>query len=134
MRKRRFTGLCAALGLTAAAVAASTPTAQAAPATVRTGVSISSYSDCPRGWFCAYEHRDGLGRMARFQKGAADLRDFNLNDQISSVFNNLGNGQTFCTFLDINFNGATWLVGNWRGNTAQYHRDENISSLALGCF
>ena len=79
---RRFTGFCAALALTAAALMASTPTAQASangPATV------TAYQDCPVGWFCAWEDRGGWGAMARFRTGSDDLRDFRLNDKISSV-------------------------------------------------
>ncbi|MGW3955231.1 peptidase inhibitor family I36 protein [Streptomyces sp. NPDC004752] len=127
---QRFTGLCAALGLAAVAVTASTTTTQAAPTTIETGRSITAYQDCPVGWFCAWEDEGGWGRMARFQLGSDDLRDFNLNDQISSVWNRTG--KTFCTWLNINRDGASWPVGNWRGNTAQYNRNDNISSLWVG--
>lgn len=127
---QRFTRLCAALGLAAAGMVASVPTAQASTATVERDVSITAYQDCPVGWFCAWEDAGGLGRMARFQTGSDDLRDFNLNDQISSVWNRTG--RTFCTWLNINRDGATWAVGNWQGNTSQYNRNDNISSLHVG--
>ncbi|MEU6301183.1 peptidase inhibitor family I36 protein [Streptomyces chartreusis] len=127
---RRFTSLCTALGLAAAGVVASAPIAQASTATVERDVTITAYQDCPVGWFCAWEDAGGWGRMARFQTGSDDLRDFNLNDQISSVWNRTG--RTFCTWLNINRDGATWPVGNWQGNTSQYNRNDNISSLHVG--
>lgn len=127
---QRFTRLCAALGLAAVGVMASVPTAQASTTTVERDVSITAYQDCPVGWFCVWEDAGGWGRMARFQTGSDDLRDFNLNDQISSVWNRTG--KTFCTWLNINRDGATWPVGNWQGNTSQYNRNDNISSLRVG--
>lgn len=127
---QRFASFCAALGLAAVGAMASVPTAQASTTTIETGVSITSYSDCPAGWFCAYEDPNGLGRMARFQLGSDDLRDFNLNDQISSVWNR--RGLNFCTWLNIQEDGGPWEVGNWQGNTSQYNRDNNISSLWVG--
>ncbi|MEV5913515.1 peptidase inhibitor family I36 protein [Streptomyces chartreusis] len=93
-------------------------------------MTITAYQDCPVGWFCAWEDAGGWGRMARFQTGSDDLRDFNLNDQISSVWNRTG--RTFCTWLNINRDGAPWPVGNWQGNTSQYNRNDNISSLHVG--
>ncbi|MEV8408927.1 peptidase inhibitor family I36 protein [Streptomyces niveus] len=127
---RRFTGLSAALGLAALAVMASAPGAQASAAGPETGATITAYQDCPVGWFCAWEDRGGWGDMARFQLGSDDLRDFRLNDKISSVWNRTGN--TFCTWLNINRDGASWAVGNWRGDTVQYNREDNISSLWVG--
>ncbi len=127
---QRFTALCAAVGLAAAGVVASVPTAQASATTVERDVSITAYQDCPVGWFCAWEDAGGWGRMVRFQTGSDDLRDFNMNDQISSVWNRTG--RTFCTWLNINRDGATWPVGNWQGNTSQYNRNDNISSLRVG--
>ncbi|MFE9610844.1 peptidase inhibitor family I36 protein [Streptomyces sp. NPDC006012] len=127
---QRFTRLCAALGLAVVGAMASTTTTQAATTTVDTSKSIMAYQDCPVGWFCAWEDAGGWGRMARFQVGSDDLRDFNLNDQISSVWNRTG--KTFCTWLNINRDGATWPVGNWQGNTSQYNRNDNISSLWVG--
>lgn len=127
---KRLTGLCAAVGLAAVGVVASVPAAQASTTTVKTSFSITAYQDCPVGWFCAWADTGGLGKMARFQTGSDDLRDFNLNDQISSVWNRTGN--LFCTWLNINRDGATWPVGNWQGNTSQYSRDNNISSLWVG--
>ncbi|MFI6698089.1 peptidase inhibitor family I36 protein [Streptomyces sp. NPDC050509] len=115
--------LCAALGLAAVAMAAM-PTAQASPTTART------YADCPAGWFCAWEHEGGKGKMVRFQNGVKKLSDFGMNDKISSVWNR--SGQIFCTYLDNNYKGATWAVGSWQGNTAKYHRNDNISSLRAG--
>lgn len=118
---QRFTGLCAALGLAAVGTIAATPTAQASTTT------ITAYQDCPVGWFCVWEDAGGWGRMARFQMGSDDLRDFDLNDQISSVWNRTGG--KFCTWLNINRDGAVWPVGNWQGNTSQYNRNDNISSV-----
>ncbi|MFE3598566.1 peptidase inhibitor family I36 protein [Streptomyces sp. NPDC059096] len=115
--------LCAALGLAAAALAAM-PTAQASPSTAAT------YDDCPAGWFCAWEHKDGQGKMVRFQNGVKKLSDFGMNDKISSVWNR--SGQIFCTYLDNDYKGATWAVGTWKGNTSQYNRNDNISSLRAG--
>ncbi|MFF2185325.1 peptidase inhibitor family I36 protein [Streptomyces sp. NPDC058155] len=127
---RRFTGFCAALTLAAAALMASGPGAQASASGPATGRTITAYQDCPVGWFCAWEDRGGWGDMARFQMGSDDLRDFRLNDKISSVWNRTGN--TFCTWLNINRDGATWAVGNWRGDTVQYNREDNISSVWVG--
>ncbi|MET8685405.1 peptidase inhibitor family I36 protein [Streptomyces sp. NPDC004732] len=127
---QRFTRLCSAVGLAAAGVLVSVPAAQASTAPAATDVSITAYQDCPVGWFCAWEDAGGWGRMARFQVGSDDLRDFDLNDQISSVWNRTG--KTFCTWLNINRDGATWPVGNWQGNTSQYNRNDNISSLRVG--
>lgn len=127
---QRFTSLCTALGLAVAGVVASVPTAQASTVTVERDVTITAYQDCPVGWFCAWEHAGGHGRMARFQTGSDDLRDFDLNDQISSVWNRTG--RTFCTWLNINRDGSTWPVGNWQGNTSTYNRNDNISSLRVG--
>ncbi|MEU8958046.1 peptidase inhibitor family I36 protein [Streptomyces sp. NPDC048518] len=126
---QRFTRLCSAVGLAAAGVLVAVPAAQASTAPAA-DVSITAYQDCPVGWFCAWEDAGGWGRMARFQLGSDDLRDFDLNDQISSVWNRTG--KTFCTWLNINRDGATWPVGNWRGDTSQYHRNDNISSLRVG--
>ncbi|CAM5714983.1 hypothetical protein SALBM135S_09773 [Streptomyces alboniger] len=122
-RRSLFT-LTAAVGLTMSA-ALTVPAAAAAPPAPP--VAITAYQDCPVGWFCVWEHADGQGRMARFRTGSDDLRDFNLNDQISSVWNRTGG--RFCTWLNINRDGATWPVGNWQGNTSQYNRNDNISSV-----
>ncbi|MFB6894099.1 peptidase inhibitor family I36 protein [Kitasatospora sp. NPDC056327] len=133
---RRLAGLCAAPGLVAAGLMASAPTAQATgPAggsgpTAEQHRSVTAYQDCPVDWFCVWEHVDGGGRMARFQTGSDNLGDFNLNDQVSSVWNRTG--KLWCTWLNINRDGATWPVGNWRGNTSQYNRNDNISSLHVG--
>lgn len=124
--RRPLVTFTAAAGL-AMSVVLTAPAAQAAqPAPT----SITAYQDCPVGWFCAWEDAGGWGRMARFQLGSDDLRDFNLNDQISSVWNRTG--KTFCTWLNINRDGATWPVGNWQGNTSLYNRNDNISSLWVG--
>lgn len=127
---RMFKAFCAVLGMAALVTTASATTAQAGPASGDGGVSITAYADCPAGWFCVWEHANGQGRMARFQSGSADLRDFNLNDQVSSAWNRTG--VNWCTYLDINYRGATWEVGNWQGNTSQYNRNDNISSLRRG--
>lgn len=127
---RWFTGVGAALGLAALVMITPATAAEAAPAGGDGTASVQAYSDCPVGWFCAWENADGQGRMARFQIGSDDLRDFNLNDQISSVWNRTGVG--WCTWLNINRDGGPWPVGNWRGNTSQYHRNDNISSLHTG--
>ncbi|MGY6658585.1 peptidase inhibitor family I36 protein [Amycolatopsis sp. TRM77291] len=125
---RSFKLLPAALGLVALATVAPATAAQASPAPQKGGASITAYSDCPSGWFCAWEHADGQGRMARFQVGSADLRGQNLNDQISSVWNRTN--RIWCTYIDINYGGAGWRVAvNWRGNTGPYNRNDNISSL-----
>ncbi|RSN60671.1 hypothetical protein DMH01_15390 [Amycolatopsis sp. WAC 04182] len=125
---RWFTGFCTALGLATAAAVAPATTAQAAPAPQEGGVSITAYSDCPSGWFCAWEHADGQGRIVRFQVGSADLRGQNFNDQISSVWNRTS--RIWCTYTDINYGGLGWRVAvNWRGNTGPYNRNDNISSL-----
>lgn len=124
---QRFTGLCAALGLAVVGAMAFTPTAQASTTTIERGVAITAYQDCPVGWFCVFREKGGLGDMARFQLGSDDLRDFRLNDDISSVWNRTGG--KFCTWLNINRDGASWPVGNWRGDTSQYNRDNNISSV-----
>ncbi|MEV8334708.1 peptidase inhibitor family I36 protein [Streptomyces niveus] len=126
----RFAGISAALGLAAATALVTMPGAQASPTSPGTGATITAYQDCPVGYFCAWADRGGWGAMARFQLGSDDLRDFNLNDKISSVWNRTGN--TFCTWLNINRDGASWAVGNWRGDTVQYNREDNISSLWVG--
>ncbi|MBE1577755.1 hypothetical protein ACFORH_11220 [Amycolatopsis roodepoortensis] len=38
----------------------------------------------------------------------------------------------WCTYLDINYTGGRWAVGNWQGNTGDYSRKDNISSLRRG--
>jgi hypothetical protein len=129
---RRFAGICAAVGIAAVGAVAAMPAAQGAPTTTETSLSTTGYADCPVGWFCVWEHANGEGKMARFQTGSADLRDFGMNDKISSAWNRLGNGKNFCTWLDINYKGGTWEVGNWQGNTSQYGRNDNISSLKAG--
>ncbi|MFE9700535.1 peptidase inhibitor family I36 protein [Streptomyces sp. NPDC006270] len=129
--RRSLLTLTAAAGLAVSAAltspAAAAPAAQAAPTTAGTDASILAYADCPVGWFCVWEHAGGQGRMARFQTGTPNLGDFNLNDQVSSAWNRTG--RTWCTYTDINYEGATWRVGNWQGNTSQYSRNDNISSL-----
>ncbi|UJW28733.1 peptidase inhibitor family I36 protein [Saccharothrix sp. AJ9571] len=125
---RVFTGLWTALGLAAVGAVVPATTAQAAPAAVDGDVSITAYSDCPSGWFCVWEHADGQGRMARFQIGTPHLGNYNLNDQVSSVWNRTSS--IWCTYLDIDYGGAGWRVSSgWRGNTSLYDRNDNISSL-----
>jgi hypothetical protein len=124
---RRFKNLSTVLGVTAALTVAAASSAQAAPAGAD---SVTSYSDCPTGWFCVWDGPGGTGAFARFQTGAADLRAFDLNDKISSLWNRTG--VVWCTYTDINYGGSTWPVGNWQGNTAQYSRDNTISSLHRG--
>ncbi|AUI58424.1 peptidase inhibitor family I36 protein [Amycolatopsis sp. BJA-103] len=125
---RLFKALPATLGLVALATVAPATVAQAAPASQEGDVSITAYSDCPSGWFCAWEHAGGQGRMVRFQTGSADLRGQNFNDQISSVWNRTNS--IWCTYLDINYRGEGWRVSSgWQGNTSVYNRNDNISSL-----
>ncbi|MEV6715802.1 peptidase inhibitor family I36 protein [Lentzea sp. NPDC051208] len=119
----------------AAAVGATALILTALPATAQSGagdVSIAAWEGCDPGEFCVYEHANGVGpKRAAFQYRAPDLRAFNLNDQVSSVWNRTG--QTWCTFLDINYGGATWPVGaGWKGNSGVYNRNDNISSLRAG--
>ncbi|MGV9879549.1 peptidase inhibitor family I36 protein [Streptomyces sp. NPDC003006] len=128
LRRSLFT-LTATAGL-AMSAALTAPAAVADSAAIETDVSINAYADCPVGWFCVWEHADGQGRMARFQSGTPHLGNYNLNDQVSSAWNRTG--RTFCTYVDINYSGATWPVGNWQGNTSQYNRNDNISSLRAG--
>ncbi|MFD6073061.1 peptidase inhibitor family I36 protein [Amycolatopsis lurida] len=127
---RLFKAMPAALGLIALATVAPATAAQAAPASQDGGVSITAYADCPSGWFCVWEHAGGQGRMARFQSGAPNLGAFNLNDQVSSAWNRTG--VVWCTYIDINYTGGKWPVGNWQGNTGDYSRNDNISSLRRG--
>lgn len=127
--RRSFLTFAATAGL-AVSAALTAPVAAAAPATLAAPKSVTAYQDCPVGWFCAWEDAGGWGHMARFQLGSDNLNDFNLNDKISSVWNRTG--RTFCTWLNINRDGATWPVGNWQGNTSQYNRNDNISSLWVG--
>ncbi|MGW4064075.1 peptidase inhibitor family I36 protein [Amycolatopsis sp. NPDC004747] len=121
---RWFKSLCAGVALATLAVVAPAGSAQA---------STDAWWDCPDGWFCAWYSTDGNGAMARFQSGAPDLREFNLNDHVWSVWNRTG--VVWCTFADINYasvSGSPWPVGNWRGNTSQYNRQNTISSLRRG--
>ncbi|UJW32574.1 peptidase inhibitor family I36 protein [Saccharothrix sp. AJ9571] len=129
---RSLKAVPAVLGLVALATVAPATAAQAAPTTQNDGgVSITAYSDCPSGWFCVWEHADGQGRMARFQIGTPHLGNYNLNDQVSSVWNRTSS--IWCTYLDINYGGAGWRVSSgWQGNTSLYSRNDNISSLR-GC-
>jgi peptidase inhibitor family I36 len=96
-------------------------------------VGTQAWWDCPDGYFCAWRETDGNGAMARFQTRAPDLREFNLNDHVWSVWNRTG--VVWCAYPDINFasiSGTPWPVGNWRGNTSAYGRSAVISSVRRG--
>ncbi|MFJ7063705.1 peptidase inhibitor family I36 protein [Streptomyces griseobrunneus] len=121
LRRSLFT-LTAAVGLTMSA--ALTAPATAAPSAP---TAITAYQDCPVNRFCVWTEEDGWGQMWYFRTGSDDLRDQGINDDISSVWNRTGG--RFCTWVNINRDGAVRPVGNWQGNTAQYSRNNNISSL-----
>ncbi|GAB2740440.1 peptidase inhibitor family I36 protein [Amycolatopsis magusensis] len=127
---RWFTKLGVTLGLVTVAAIAPATAASAGPHNTDSGVSITAYSDCPSGWFCVWSGKDGQGTMARFQTGTPDLGDFGLDNQVSSLWNRTG--IIWCTYLNTNYSGGTWPVGNWQGNTSEYSRDNNISSLRRG--
>ncbi|MBN6040008.1 peptidase inhibitor family I36 protein [Amycolatopsis sp. 195334CR] len=127
---RWFTKLGVALGLVALAAVAPATAASAGPRHTETDVSITAYSDCPSGWFCVWSGTGGQGTMARFQIGTPDLGDFGLDNRVSSLWNRTG--ALWCTYLNTNYSGDPWSVGNWQGNTSQYGRDNNISSLRRG--
>lgn len=116
--RRSFLTLTAAAGLAMSAAL----TAPAAAATAET-----PWRNCEVGEFCVYEHDNGYGGAAYFRNGTDNLGDYGLNDKVSSVWNRTG--KTVCTYLDAYKQGSTWPVGNWKGNTSQYHRNDNISSL-----
>ncbi|MEV0680261.1 peptidase inhibitor family I36 protein [Actinosynnema sp. NPDC050436] len=120
-------------GVTAGTSPASATTATMAESTGQ-DVGTQAWWDCPDEWFCIWYDTDGNGKMARFQKGAPDLRKFEpLHDHVWSAWNRTG--ETWCVFRDINYarvSGQPWPVGNWRGNTSQYGMQNVISSLRRG--
>ncbi|WP_167406312.1 peptidase inhibitor family I36 protein [Amycolatopsis thailandensis] len=126
------------LGLAALVAAGGTSTVQAAPATGNGGASITNYDDCPVGAFCGWDYLNGNGSIKIWTGPDSDLRSPapSWNDRIRSVWNRTG--AVWCTFPDINYADVTtgppnpWPVGNWRGNTALYNMDMNISSLRPG--
>lgn len=120
-------GAALSAGVAFAGTASAETTAGTTPASQEGGVSITAYSDCPSGWFCAWEHANAGGRMVRFQTGSADLRGQNFNDQISSVYNRTS--RIWCTYTDANSGGTPWRVSvGWRGNVPA-HMNDRISSL-----
>ncbi|WP_113692919.1 peptidase inhibitor family I36 protein [Amycolatopsis albispora] len=130
----KFKGLCAALGLAALVAAAPAATAHAAPSSDGT-VSVAAYSDCPAGFFCMWDGRDGTGNMLGYDIGSGGESNLHnvahprgdWGDKTRSVWNRTGT--VWCTYIDIKFERGLWKVGNWRGNTWQYGRELNISSL-----
>ncbi|MGY6653695.1 peptidase inhibitor family I36 protein [Amycolatopsis sp. TRM77291] len=123
-------GAALSAGVAFAGTASAETTAGAAPASQEGGVSITAYSDCPSGWFCAWEHANAQGRMVRFQTGSANLQGQNFNDQISSVYNHTN--RIWCTYTDANYGGTLWRVSvGWHGNVPA-HMNDRISSLR-GC-
>ena len=120
-----------------AAVAAAGP-ASADPA------GTNAWWDCPVGYFCAWYNADGVdiggNEKPEFygKAGAPDLRKFDLNDHVYSVYNRTG--QTWCAYPDNNstdVNGPgkfpdPWPIGNWQGNTSRYNMQGVISSLEAG--
>jgi hypothetical protein len=118
--RRSLLTLTAAAGL-AMSAALTAPAAAAAPA------AETPWRNCEVGEFCVYEHDNGYGKVAYFRSGTNNLRDYSLDNQVSSVWNRTG--RLVCTYTDIYSWGEKWPVGNWKGNTSQYNRNDNISSL-----
>ncbi|UJW32576.1 peptidase inhibitor family I36 protein [Saccharothrix sp. AJ9571] len=125
-------GFWAALGLaTVVAIASGTPAQAASPVTRAGDVSITAWSDCPSGWLCLWEHANGQGRMARFQSGTVDLRDYNLQDQASSLWNRTE--VAWCAYSGSGHIGDRLLIGaGQRINLADVGWDNKIDSVRRG--
>jgi len=54
-------------------------------------VEIASFSECPDGWVCIWEHSNYEGRMLQFQDRGfwQDLSAYNFNDKASSWRNRI---------------------------------------------
>ncbi|WP_070196679.1 peptidase inhibitor family I36 protein [Streptomyces oceani] len=47
----------------------------------------AGYKRCPKGYFCVFTGKDGTGAMASFKRGASNLKDFGMNNNVSSLAN-----------------------------------------------
>lgn len=127
---RWLKGMNITLGLAAAIAVTAPTTAQA------TDTSISSYDQCPEYYFCIWEYGNANrgavgGHWARFYYGSENLANpvdgFVFNDKVRSVWNRTGD--RWCLYVDKEWGGPNWPVGNWKGNSSQYGHANDISSL-----
>ncbi|SMC94733.1 peptidase inhibitor family I36 protein [Lentzea albidocapillata] len=76
-------------------------------------IGIAAYSDCPPSHMCGFEHEKGGGRHVALQQRIPDLRQFNIDNQVTSGWNR--SGVPFCWFTEPNFQGARYQSesGSW---------------------
>jgi hypothetical protein len=85
-------------------------------------VEIASFSECPDGWVCIWEHSNYEGRMLQFQDRGywQDLSAYNFNDKASSWRNRInqdarlsehsgGGGALLC----MQPNSSSSSMGGW---------------------
>ncbi|SEF36061.1 Peptidase inhibitor family I36 [Amycolatopsis pretoriensis] len=112
----------------------------ATPASAATSgfATVSSWQDCPEGWFCAWENADATGHWARFQDGSSDLtkaiNGYVFNDKFQYAYNRTGN--VWALYENIGYNyyqpGRKLLIGRgWRGPLAPKYSFANITSSLL---
>lgn len=139
---KRIVSITAA-ALSLGAIMATASPVSADPASTLHPAGVTAWWDCPDGYFCAWYKADGVdsggNNKPEFMgtSRAPDLTAFGLNDHVWSVWNRTG--VTWCAYPDINFsdvNGSAapnpWPIGDWRGNTSQYHEQGVISSVRRG--
>ncbi|MEA5365798.1 peptidase inhibitor family I36 protein [Amycolatopsis sp., V23-08] len=110
-----------------------------APASAATtGIStVSSWEDCPAGWFCAWENADATGHWARFQQGSPDLtkaiNGYVFNDKFQYAYNNTGSLWGLYENIEYDdIHGRYLLIkSGWRGPLApKYNFAKLTSSLS----
>ncbi len=133
--KRAVRRLAAVLLAPAAAL-----TLAAAPASAETSgyATVSSWQDCPAGWFCAWENADATGHWARFQDGSSDLtkaiNGYVFNDKFQYAYNRTNN--VWALYENIGYNyyqaGRKLLIGrDWRGPLAPKYDFANLTSSLI---
>ncbi|MEV7091362.1 peptidase inhibitor family I36 protein [Amycolatopsis sp. NPDC051045] len=112
----------------------------AAPASAATSgySSVSSWEDCPAGWFCAWEKADATGHWARFQDGSSDLtkaiNGYVFNDKFQYAYNRTNNLWRLYENIEYNIDrpGRTLTISrNWRGPLAPKYSFAGLTSSLI---
>jgi Peptidase inhibitor family I36 len=105
------------------------------------GPAYAAKADCGEGYFCAWEHQNYGGRIAKMQVGCSNFSSCfasNFDNVATSFFNN--SGTTFCAWANTGYSGTLIVAlrpGGFNANVGSALNDRASSahkdSLTVSC-